>query len=95
MCNDYDSFVINSISVEHIEEAAETNGTKYWYLNNPLPWSEDFAYFTRKFPGALFGLDSGESQSQLHNPDYDFPDEIIEDVIKMYNEIFHRVVKFP
>jgi metal-dependent amidase/aminoacylase/carboxypeptidase family protein len=37
---------------------------------------EDFGLFTQHYPGAMFGLGSG-TDSALHNPDYDFPDDII------------------
>ncbi|WP_264562488.1 MULTISPECIES: hypothetical protein [unclassified Flavobacterium] len=32
--------------------------------------------FTQLIPGAMFGIGSGENCPALHNPDYDFPDEI-------------------
>jgi len=36
----------------------------------------------------MFGLGSGEEMPALHNPDYDFPDALIETGIR----IFHGVV---
>ena len=44
----------------------------------PFRWSEDFGQFTRLYRGALFGLGAGENTPALHNPDYDFPDQLIE-----------------
>ena len=44
----------------------------------PFRWSEDFAEYLTEFQGAFFGLGSGEQQPELHNPTYDFPDDIIE-----------------
>ena len=44
----------------------------------PFRWSEDFGQFTAKYCGALFGLGAGENTPALHNPDYDFPDALIE-----------------
>ena len=44
----------------------------------PFRWSEDFGQFTAKYCGALFGLGAGENIPALHNPDYDFPDALIE-----------------
>jgi hypothetical protein len=41
--------------------------------DNPFTW-EDFGLFYQ-YPGAMFGL--GSRNSALHNPDYDFPDDII------------------
>jgi hypothetical protein len=30
---------------------------------------------------------SGEGQPQLHNPDYDFPDDLLPDVIGLFRKI--------
>jgi len=43
----------------------------------PFRWSEDFGQFTSLYCGALFGLGAGENTPALHNPDYDFPDQLI------------------
>ena len=53
----------------------------------PFPWSEDFSFYTKEFPCTFFGLGSGEKYSQLHNSNYDFPDDIIETGIKLFLEI--------
>lgn len=42
-----------------------------------IRWSEDFGQFTNLYCGALFGLGAGEDTPALHNPDYDFPDQLI------------------
>ncbi|MBO0343767.1 amidohydrolase [Roseibium sp. CAU 1637] len=44
-----------------------------------LPWrpSEDFGRFRRLCPSAMLFLGAGVSCPALHNPDYDFPDELI------------------
>lgn len=45
---------------------------------NPMFWSEDFGRFGQAgAKSAMFVLGSGEDQPQLHNPDYDFPDDLI------------------
>lgn len=44
----------------------------------PLRASEDFGRFGQTAKAAMFFLGSGESSPQLHNPDFDFPDELIE-----------------
>lgn len=79
--------------VKYVEQASLALGINYSYLENPFRWSEDFAHFTQHFKGALFGLGSGLNHPQLHNPDYDFPDEIIENGIKMYYEIYKQIIK--
>ena len=43
----------------------------------PMRWSEDFGQFGHAAKSAMFVLGSGEDRPQLHNPDYDFPDDLI------------------
>jgi amidohydrolase len=46
-------------------------------LAQPFRWSEDFGYFTSRYPGALFCIGAGADHPPVHHPDYDFPDELI------------------
>jgi len=62
------------------------------YLEHPFRWSEDFGHFTSRFQGALFGLGSGIKQPALHNPDYDFPDELIPTGINLYRNIYTQIL---
>jgi metal-dependent amidase/aminoacylase/carboxypeptidase family protein len=39
--------------------------------------SEDFGIFGRAAKSAMFFLGAGEKHPSLHNPDYDFPDDLI------------------
>jgi metal-dependent amidase/aminoacylase/carboxypeptidase family protein len=43
----------------------------------PLRASEDFGRFGQRAPAAMFFLGAGENHPSLHNPDYDFPDDLI------------------
>ncbi|MFH1051235.1 MAG: amidohydrolase [bacterium] len=61
--------------------------------SEPLPWSEDFGWYLQKYKGAFFGIGSGVEHPQLHNSDYDFPDEIIETGIDMFEQIIMNTVK--
>ncbi|MGH6782794.1 MAG: M20/M25/M40 family metallo-hydrolase, partial [Sphingomonadaceae bacterium] len=45
---------------------------------SPSRGSEDFGLFGRQAKSAMFILGSGEASPQLHNPDFDFPDALIE-----------------
>ncbi|OCB70194.1 amidohydrolase [Flavobacterium crassostreae] len=67
----------NLQAAQHIRQAAKTNGLELLEKEFPFTWGEDFGLFTQQFPGAMFGLGSGLKTPALHNPDYDFPDEII------------------
>lgn len=78
---------------ETVKESAKELKLEIQNLENPFKWSEDFGHFTNKYPGVLFGVGSGENHPQLHNPDYDFPDDIIEDSVKLLYQIFKNITK--
>lgn len=71
-------------AVHTIQKVAKTQGLSTTQLKQPIKWSEDFGQFTVRYPGALFGLGAGENHPQLHNPDYDFPDELIPTGVSMF-----------
>jgi len=74
-------------------QAAQQSNSAVEKLNFPFRWSEDFGYFLEKFPGALFGLGAGIDQPALHNPDYDFPDKLIDTGIRMFHNIYKIILK--
>lgn len=77
--------------VEEITRAAENLGLNSVMKKEPFPWGEDFGLFTQTVPGAMFGLGSGESTPALHNPDYDYPDEITETGVSLFYEIAKNI----
>jgi amidohydrolase len=77
--------------VDLIEAAALKCDLDYQKIQSPFNWGEDFGSFTQKFPGAMFGIGSGINQPALHNPDYDFPNEIISTGINMFKEIIKDI----
>ncbi len=56
----------------------------------PFRWSEDFGHFTALADGAMFGIGAGESVPDLHNADYDFPDELIDVARGVFDAILKR-----
>lgn len=70
-----------------IGNVAESCSLKLEQRNYPFKWGEDFGIFTEKFPGAMFGIGSGENIPALHNPDYDFPDELIRTGATVFYEL--------
>jgi amidohydrolase len=62
-------------------------------IEHPFRWSEDFGYFTEKYRGILFGLGAGKNTPQLHNPDYDFPDEIIKTGVAVFYSLITELQK--
>ncbi len=81
-------------AVDLIKESAIERKLPIYQSPVPFPWSEDFGHFTRSYNGALFGIGAGEKQPPLHHPTYDFPDELIETGIGMFETIMHRTLKY-
>jgi len=74
-------------SVEIVEKSISQLKLRRQTVSHPFPWSEDFGQFSQQFPLCLFGLGSGEKQAQLHQEDYDFPDDILETGVSMFQQI--------
>ena len=53
---------------------------------------DGYVVFTEKYKGAFFGLGSGIKHPQLHNSDYDFPDDILSNGIEIFYEIINMIV---
>jgi len=78
--------------LEPLREAAEALGLSQTRRRVPFPWGEDFGLFTQHIPGAMFGLGAGEECPALHNPDYDFPDDLIPTGIRIFYETVNRLI---
>ncbi|MGB7432051.1 MAG: M20/M25/M40 family metallo-hydrolase, partial [Ahrensia sp.] len=75
----------------HVERATAALGLTLIPLQKPFRWSEDFGLFSDVCQSALFVLGAGEEHPQLHNPDYDFPDELIATGVTMFVEIARQL----
>jgi amidohydrolase len=84
----------DKIAVKIIKEAAIKNDLSINDILTPFKWGEDFGLFTQRFKGAMFGLGAGIKTPPLHNPDYDFPDEITSTGIDMFNEIIKKTLEY-
>lgn len=76
-------------AVADLVRALDAEGIGHDRGNLPMRASEDFGRFRAVAPSAMFFLGSGESHPALHNPDYDFPDELI----AIGARVFMRVVR--
>lgn len=83
--------VNNDFCVNIVDQSAKQENLDIEYLEKPFKWSEDFGYFSDKYETCYFGLGSGINQPPLHNPDFDFPDDIIETGINIFNTIYQRL----
>ena len=76
--------------VKTIEIAATNLELKLGHLEQPFRWSEDFGRFGSVCPIGFFGIGSGLEQPALHDPMFDFPDDILEVGMTMFWEIIRQ-----
>ncbi len=70
-----------------VRRAAKASGIPVENLKEPFRASEDFGRFTKAVPGAIFYVGDGENYPALHTPQFDFPDENLEVIVRMYMAI--------
>jgi amidohydrolase len=77
--HDVFSTVVNDVGATDIaRQAAHEQGLNIHEMDHPMRWSEDFGRFGLDGAKAtMVFLGAGETQPQLHNPDYDFPDALL------------------
>jgi amidohydrolase len=78
---DYHEIFVASINereaVAELRRALDDEGIAHDETELPMRASEDFGHFGRRAKSAMLFLGAGENHPQLHNPDYDFPDDLI------------------
>lgn len=77
-------------AVQHLREAVAALALPTATRDYPFKWGEDFGLFTQRYSGAMFGIGSGVDSPALHNPDYDFPDELIDPASALFFAIAKR-----
>ncbi|MFZ2099837.1 MAG: amidohydrolase [Oricola sp.] len=70
-----------------VREACADAGIACAPVDGPFRWSEDFGVFSSVAPSTFLVLGAGEDCPQLHNPDYDFPDDIIPAGLAIFERI--------
>ena len=76
-------------AVAVLEKALDDEGVPHGPADLPMRASEDFGRFRALCPAAMFFLGAGEDHPALHNPDYDFP----EDLITIGAKVFLRAIR--
>ncbi|QKG80817.1 amidohydrolase [Tenuifilum thalassicum] len=79
-------------SNEIVKDACNKLVLKHHSLSLPFRWSEDFGHFSNICNTAFFGVGAGINHPQLHNEDYDFPDEIIEPSILVFEQVLSQLL---
>jgi amidohydrolase len=82
----------NKEAVNYIRKLAAKLELSVLEKELPFTFGEDFGLITQHFKGAMFGLGSGESTPSLHNPDYDFPDEIMQTGVSLFYQITKEIL---
>lgn len=77
----FDASVNDGQCVQQVVSAAEQMGNRVQWIEQPFRWSEDFG-----------ALSAGENQPQIHNPNYRFPDELIEQGSDLFFEIYRQLL---
>lgn len=75
-CFEFQANQNHETAVAIVKKAAQTAESELIEMREPFKFGEDFGLFTQHFQGAMFGLGAGADCPALHNPDYDFPDEL-------------------
>lgn len=70
-----------------VRGAAEECGFDIVTPDWPLRGGEDFGLFTERFPCCMVLLGAGTDAFPVHNPSYDFPDELIDTGVRLYDTV--------
>ncbi len=73
--------------LEKVQKAARERNFDVISMNNMWRASEDFGYYTKKCPGAIFYIGNGEDYPALHTFPYDFNDRILKTAGELFFEI--------
>jgi len=88
---EFPATVNDSLCMGFVEASAIQNKLTIQTMEKPFKWSEDFGYYSQQYKSCLFGLGSGVSQPPLHNPDYDFPDDILDTGVNIFYGIYEQI----
>lgn len=69
-----------------VRDAAQKAGVPLVPTGEMFRASEDFGYYTKQIPGAMFYLGNGDA-APLHTAGYDFPDRLIETAVNVFMEL--------
>ena len=75
-----------------VTDACSNANVKCTTINDPYRWSEDFGRLLESAKeGAMFTIGAGVDSPQLHNPDYDFPDELTSIACSVFIELIRKI----
>jgi amidohydrolase len=77
VCDDFAASINDAEAFAVATQAMDAIGVPYGGAGVPMRASEDFGVFGWNAKAAMLCLGPGEDYAALHNPDYDFPDDLI------------------
>ena len=77
---------------ERVLRAAQERGFDILTPEVGMRAGEDFGLFTERFPCCMVLLGAGEDYHPIHNPHYDFPDELIDTGVELYDTIVRHAL---
>jgi len=89
VCDNFAASINDSEAYRIATAAMDAIGVPYGDQGVPMRASEDFGVFGWGAKAAMLCLGPGEDYAALHNPDYDFPD----DLIPIGSAIFERIAR--
>jgi len=78
---------------KNIIDAARHQKLSINIRTKPFRWTEDFSFFTQRYPGSLFGFGAGMDHPPLHSSSYDFPDKLLDKGVRLFMELIHHYQK--
>lgn len=74
-------------AVDTVRTAAGKCGVPVVELPHTFRGSEDFGYYLKQCPGAIFYIGNGEKYPAIHTHEFDFNDRILETAVDVFMEI--------
>jgi len=85
--DDFAASINDPDATEVATKALEALGIPHGDLGLPMRASEDFGVFGWDAKAAMLCLGPGEDYAALHNPDYDFPDDLLPTGVSIFEQI--------
>nr|WP_209427607.1 amidohydrolase [Pararhodobacter sp. SW119] len=79
-------------ATRHLANAARAAGLPPAAFDHPMRASEDFGRFGRHGRSAMALLGAGTDLPMLHNPDYDFPDDLIAPGVALFTQVLDETL---
>lgn len=80
--------VSDSECVMKVKNAAKSLSLNVIEMQKAIRASEDFGWYMKQTPGAIFYIGNGENYPAIHTTSYDFNDNILPVAVNMFREIF-------